>query len=237
MPPETLSLRATLTLVLLAGLAAGGAPAHAARPFVTDDARIVDPGGCQIETFSKRQSRLNEREFWFLPACNPTGRVELTLGRIQVDGNTPGDNRANLVQAKMLVKPLVTNGSGYAFSVGATRVTPFQAPHATNPYLNAIGSFSFADDRVVVHANLGAVADRQLDMTRGTWGLGAEVALNRRLYGIVEGYGQRADKPTRHIGLRVWIVPDRVQVDATVGRQNSGPPERAFRTVGLRILF
>ncbi len=126
--------------VLIARIVAAAPAAHAARPFVTDDARIVDKGGCQVETFLKRQSRYDESEFWFLPACNP-------------------------------------------------------------------------------------------------WGAGAEVLLAApRWYGIVESYGQRGEKPTLHAGLRLWIVPDRVQVDATVGRQQA-LPERRFATVGLRILW
>lgn len=211
-------------------------PAFAARPFVTDDARVVDEGGCQVETFVKRQRKVDEREFWFLPACNLLG-VELTAGRSWVDGNAPGDSRFNILQAKTLLKDLQTNGSGYALTLGAFRVSPFQTAHTTNPYVNAIGSFSFADDRVVIHANVGAISDRQAAMTRATWGLGAEIALHPQLIGIVESYGQRADKPTLHYGLRVWVVPNKVQVDGTLGTQNSGPPERSFRSLGLRVLF
>ncbi len=229
MSPRT--LRFLLPLLLFAHAA------HGARPFVTDDARVVDEGGCQVETFIKRQRKLDEREFWFLPACNPFGRVEVTVGRYWVDGNVPGDSQVNILQAKTLLKALATNGSGYAITVGAGRVMPSQAAHTLNPFVNAIGSFSFADDRVVLHTNVGAVHDRQAAMVRGTWGIGAEIALHSRLYGIVETYGQRADKPTRHIGLRLWVVPNRVQVDGTMGVQNSGPPERDFRSLGLRVLF
>jgi hypothetical protein len=89
----------------------------------------------------------------------------------------------------------------------------------------------------VVHANVGANHDRQFGGTRATWGIGAEIALNPRLYGIVETYGQRAEKPTLHLGLRIWMVPSRVQVDGTLGAHRSGPPERVFRTLGVRILF
>lgn len=37
--------------LLMAALASAVCTAHAARPFVTDDARVVDPGGCHIEIF------------------------------------------------------------------------------------------------------------------------------------------------------------------------------------------
>lgn len=225
--------RAVVFALLLASMHA----AHAARPFVTDDARVVDEGGCQIETFIKHQRKLDEREFWFLPACNPFGWAELTLGRTWVDGTAPGDSRVNIVQAKMLIKALETNGAGFAITLGAGRVMPSFGPHTVNPFVNGIGSFSFADDRLVMHANVGAVSDRQAGLTRATWGLGAEILINPRLYGIIETYGQRGDKPTQHAGLRLWIVPNRVQFDGTLGVQNSGPPKRAFHSLGLRILF
>ena len=217
-------MRLLLTALLLAASAA-----HGARPFVTDVARIVDKDGCQVETFVKRQRRFDETEFWFLPACNPWG-AELTAGHSRVDG-TLGDTRTTILQAKMLLKPLATNGSGFALTLGT-----FYGSR-TNPYLNGIGSFSFADDRVVLHANLGALRDNAARISRGTWGAGAEILLIApRLYAIAESYGQRGEKPTAHTGLRIWIVPNQVQVDTTVGLQRASP-ERRFATVGLRILW
>jgi hypothetical protein len=204
--------------------------ALAARPFVTDDARVVDEGGCQVETFYKRQQRFNESEFWFLPACNPLG-VELTLGGIWLRSAPLGNTSSTLAQGKMLLKPLATNGAGFALSLG------LQDGVKTSPYFNGIGSFSFADDRFIVHANLGGIRDRIADMGRLTWGVGAEVQLSPpRWIGIIESYGQRGDKPTLHTGLRIWIVPNRVQVDATIGFQQSSP-ERRFHTIGLRVLW
>jgi hypothetical protein len=212
-------------------------PAHGARPFVTDDARIVDEGGYQLETFIKRQRAFKEGEFWFLPAHNPFGRVELTLGGIWINSALDGNSRAFMAQAKTLLKPLETNGSGYAITVGVSRLRPpSPAAQETNPYVNGIGSFSFAGDRVVIHANLGARRDGGAGMTRATWGIGSEIRLAERWWGIVEEYGERGEKPTRHLGLRYWIVPDHVQVDTTLGFENT-TPERRFYTVGLRLLF
>ena len=218
-------MRPLLLALLLA------APAvHAARPFVTDDARIVDQDGCQIETFVKRQRRFDETEFWFVPACNPWG-AELTIGHARVDSTPSGDTRTAILQAKSLLKPLATNGSGFALTLGML------ANAANSPYVNTIGSFSFADDRIVLHANLGAIRDNVARISRGTWGAGAEILLIApRLYGIVETYGQRGDKPTAHTGLRIWIVPNQVQIDTTVGVQRSSLARR-FGTVGLRILW
>lgn len=231
-----------MRMLLAAALLLVIAHTFAARPFVTDDARVVDPEGAQIETFLKRQRAYKESEFWLLPAYNPgpslgDGRMELTLGRFWVNGPALGDSHATLIQVKTLLKPLETNGSGFALTVGAARVAPFQAAHAWNPYFNGIGSFSFADDRVVLHANIGGVRDRPAQRSRAAWGMGGEIMLHApRVIGIVETYGQSGEKPTFHTGLRVWAMPNRWQIDATVGRQDASPARR-FTSIGMRFLF
>jgi hypothetical protein len=195
-------------------------PASAARPFITDDARVVDEGHCQLESFAKRQSAYAGSEFWFLPACNPFG-AELTLGRNRIE-----DQYNTIVQAKFLLKELRPNHAGYAASAGS---------FGGDPYFNGIASRSFFDDRAVVHANLGAIRNRHAD--RGTWGVGFEALLAApRWYGILESFGQRGDKPTAHFGLRFWVIPNRFQIDATHGHQ-SADPEKRFNSVGIRLIF
>jgi hypothetical protein len=191
--------------------------AYAARPFFTDDARVVDKGHCQVETFYKEQRAYSGSEFWFLPACNPFG-LEMTLGANRVEGE-----RNTIVQAKRLFKELQTNGAGFAGSTGY---------FGKDPYVNAIASFSFLDDRAVVHTNLGAIS-----RTGPTWGVGLEALLVApRIYGIVETFGQRSETPTLHYGLRFWVVPNRFQVDASRGHQ-SADPARRFLSLGIRLLF
>jgi hypothetical protein len=193
------------------------APAHAARPFFTDDARVVDKGHCQVETFYKEQRTYAGSEFWFLPACNPLG-FEITAGGNRIEGE-----RNEILQTKFLLKPLETNGVGYAFSLGE---------FGGDPYFNAIGSASFLNDRAVVHANLGSFRDGG-----GTWGLGLEALLAApRVYGIFEAFGQHRETPTYHYGIRFWVIPNRFQIDTTRGDQ-AGAGARRFYTVGLRFIF
>jgi hypothetical protein len=203
-------------IALFGALAVCSAPVFAARPFFTDDARIVDRGHCQLETFYKEERTYSGSEFWLLPACNAFG-VEFTAGRNRIE-----DERNSILQAKFLLKPLQKNGVGYALSVGT---------FGGEPYFNAIGSRSFLDDRFVVHGNLGDFRD-----SGGTWGYGVEALLMPRVYGILESFGQHLETPTYHYGLRFWVVPNRFQVDATQGNQ-TGAGNRRFYTVGLRFLF
>ncbi len=219
-------------LLLLAGLIAGSAASHAARPFVTDDARTVDPGGCQIESFAKQQLRSRASEFWFLPACNPLGNLEMTLGSIN-SNDTPDSSHTLIVQGKTLLRPLQTNGFGLAMSAGALE-TASPAPAARwSPYVNLIASLSLRDDALVLHANAGALNDRPASRSRATWGAGAEIPLTARLYGIAESYGQEGERPSQHAGLRYWIEPNRIQVDGSAGTQRG----RTWLSMGIRLLF
>ena len=189
---------------------------EAARPFNTDDARTVDPDGCQIETFYKEQRAYSGSEFWFLPACNRLG-VEWTVGGNRIEGE-----RNLILQAKKLIKPLETGGFGLAMSGGS---------FGGDAYVNGIASFSFLNDWSVIHTNLGYFENRP------TWGIGLEqLVLPPRVYGILETYGERGEKPTLHGGVRLWVIPNRFQIDSTYGAQQSDPVRRFF-TVGLRFLF
>ena len=86
----------------------------------------------------------------------------------------------------------------------------------------------------MVHANVGLI---RTDRRSVTWGVGLEqLLIAPRFYGILETYGQTAEKPTLHYGLRVWAIPNRLQIDSTLGRQR-GTPEQRFFTVGMRVLF
>jgi len=232
-----ISSRRFAILILLAALEPG--PTFAARPFNTDDARVVDAGGCQIETFVKKQSQFGERETWFLPGCNPGGNLELTFGGLQVKNDAEGRASTLIAQGKTLLKPLTTNGYGVAMTLGAAKQRPFAADPVSHwsPFLNLIASASLHEDVVVIHANAGALDDRNAGLVRPTWGLGGEILVAPRLYAIVESYGQRGEKTSEQIGLRFWVVPNRLQIDGTLGSQRSGPPTRNWASLGLRILF
>src|SRR5439155_11805178 len=109
-------LKVSLTASLQTVLLLFAAPAYAARPFFTDDARIVD--NCQIETFYKEQRSYSGPEFWFLPACNPTG-FELTVG-----GNRIERERNEMLQPKLLLKPLEPSVGGLSLYVRRSAFEP-----------------------------------------------------------------------------------------------------------------
>jgi hypothetical protein len=210
------------------------APAvYAARPMITDDARIVDAKACQLESWAKKNR--DSTEYWALPACNFTGNLELTVGGARTHDDTGTHITDRVFQGKTLFKPLEPNGWGFGLAMGTAR-HPQADGGGRDWYAFVPASFSFNDDRFVLHNNLGWLREQETKRHRLTWGVGSETQLTGRTWLIAETFGQNQGKPFYQLGLRHWIVPDRVQIDTTYGnRAGSGSPERWF-SIGLRLL-
>lgn len=222
---------ACLTLLGTALFAAGHC--HAARPMVTDDARVTEAGACQIESWWHQHR--GGQELWSLPACNPGGNLEITVGGALSRSAGRMESGAQQVQAKTLFKPLATNGYGIGLAAGYV-VLPGDTRSGA-PYFYIPTSFSFADDRFVLHTNLGAIRERENHATRLSWGVGGELLVAADLYVIAETYGQDVGRPFFQLGLRYWIVPDRVQVDTTYGNRVAPSGDARWFSLGLRLLF
>jgi hypothetical protein len=223
-------------LAIALALAVTALPAMAARPLITDDARIVDPKSCQVESWVQFHPGGSER--WAIPACNPTGNWELALGG-SVARNDENKLELNNVQmqAKTLLKPLETNGYGVALTLGAVHQPNAEEKKMFgNVFVNLPVSLSFADDRFVLHLNAGASHERQEHRNRMTWGVGSETQLTSNIYLIAETFGQNKGKPSYQTGFRFWIVRDRVQVDTTYGNTFGQGTGNRFFSIGLRLL-
>src|SRR5262245_58164867 len=101
--------------------------AHAVAPFVTEDARILDPGGYQIEAVVQDQHGERATEYAIFPSHNFGGaleRFEFGLGAGIV--HTPSASNSNVLSApvKGLLLPLAEQGVGFAFLAGVNRVKP-----------------------------------------------------------------------------------------------------------------
>ncbi len=77
---------------------------QAARPLVTDDARLTKSGSCQVESWVKTYS--GGSEFWALPACNPHGNFEMTVGTAISKQKNEQTTEDYIFQAKTLFKEL-----------------------------------------------------------------------------------------------------------------------------------
>ena len=211
-------------------------PAWAARPFVTDDARLTSAGRCQLETWGRFYA--GSREFWALPACNPGGNLELTAG-----GGRATDEEAGVVtgdqvfQLKTLLRPLAPNGWGLGLAAGRV-LHPEIHPGPNqlgNTYAYVPVSLSLRDDRVIVHTNLGWLRDQASGRDTLTWGLGGEFyPQSPRLALVAEAYGDERSLPWWQAGLRWSVIPDLLQIDATAGQQAGGRSDARWLSFGLR---
>lgn len=231
---RTANLSLPCLCVLLAALAMP--PAYAARPMITDDARITDAGACQVESWAQVHRR--ERDYWALPACNFSGNFEFTAGGALSRHQGEGTSGALLVQGKTLFRPLTTNDFGIGLAAGYT--THSGNGQSGAPYFYVPASLSLADDRAVFHLNLGAVREREIGKTRATWGMGSELQASERLYVIAETYGQYAERgggsPFVQLGLRYWVLPGHVQIDTTWGSRVGDIQAERWFSLGLRLL-
>src|SRR5689334_9375356 len=144
-------------------------PALAGRPFITDDAAIVDAHACQLETYYRHHSE--EREFGAVPACNFTGNVELSIGPTRtVDGEAGSD----LVgQVKTVLRPVRSGSWGAALAVGVDDRVAGPTNGVRSGYVNVPVTWSVRDS-LKVSVNLGAEHDRVEHQTRATYGLLAD---------------------------------------------------------------
>lgn len=209
---------------------------YAARPMLTDDARVTDAKSCQMETWVRDNK--NSTEFWALPACNFTGNLELTIGGAKSHDSNGTKTTDSVYQAKTLLRKLSTNDWGYGLVVGNVRHP------AINTQSNGIGDFyayvpssiSFLDDKFVLHTNLGVLHSKQEKNTNLTWGVGSETRLTDKSYLIAETFGQNKGNPYYQVGIRYWLVPNHVQIDTTYGDRMTNASDERWFSVGLRLL-
>lgn len=210
-------------------------PAWAARPLITDDARLTTAQSCQLETWVRVYS--NSQEVWALPACNPTGNLELSIGGGRGKNDGEKATADYVFQAKTLFRPLRTNDWGWGLAVGTVRHPEIEpGPNSLgNVYAYLPFSASFNNDKIVIHTNVGWLRDRATGRDNATWGVATELYVSPRISGIVETFGDNRQRPFWQVGARFAIVPERVQVDATIGQQYAGSSSDRWFSFGLRL--
>ena len=209
--------------------------AHAARPFMTDDARITYDQSCQLESWVR--SYRTSSEFWAFPACNFTGNLEITAGYGTFRYDDAVGSKDYFLQGKSMIKNLETNGYGVAVAVGKI-FHPYDMPGPNGlgaNYAYVPVTFSLLDDRAFVHTNLGWLRDRESQRDNLTWGVGGEYTIVPQVNLMAETYGDNRNHPYWQAGVRIFIVPDRVQIDSTIGNQRYGDRDTRWISVGIRL--
>lgn len=214
--------------LLLLPVAASCLQAHAGRPMVSDDASILDPDTCQLESWTLRSR--DSDEVWAVPACG-VGSFELAVGAGRA-GGPGGRHNYGVLQAKTNFKPLDVDGWGVGLAFG----TQTSRGLAGDRYAYVPVSWSLLGDRLQLHVNLGWLHERQTHRNHMTWALGSEVQVGAQTWLSAETFGRNTGRPSFQLGARRWLLADRVQIDASLSdrlRHNHG--ERAI-SIGLKFV-
>lgn len=226
-------------LLVTAGLAfavLAAAPLHAAQPYVTDDARLLPAGACQLEV-GKRVLR-GSREAWLLPACNAFGNMELTLGANRTTPVEGGQTTDVVLQGKGLFRELKPNdyGLGWVANVEVHRHPQAGEKRAGSVSASGIYSHAFFDEVFFVHANLGARRLRDVGTTAIAWGLAAEYNVTDRIALLAETADTTRSRRGYQAGLWFALVPDRLELDVSVGGDARDFRQTRYWTIGFRVI-
>ena len=207
---------------------------YAARPMLTDDARIVDAKSCQLESWV-RDSK-NVTEYWALPACNVSENLEVTIGG-SLEGESGHSSFANeLYQMKSIIQPIAINQTGYSIVLGNGR-DPKRTMNKViqDWYLNVPISYPY-NDRLVIHTNLGVTHLTDEKTEKMNWGLSSEYNYNEHIDLISEVFNQSSNSTYFQFGLRYWLIKNRAQIDTTYMNSFNHIGEDQSFSVGLRLL-
>ena len=207
---------------------------YAARPMLTDDARIVDPKACQLESWIRDSKHTTE--YWALPACNVSENLEVTIGG-SLEGESGHSSFANeLYQMKSIIQPIAINQTGYSIVLGNGRDPKRTMNRVIQDwYLNVPISYPY-NDRLVIHTNLGVTHLTDEKTEKMNWGLSSEYNYNEHIDLISEIFNQSSNSTYFQFGLRYWLIKNRAQIDTTYMNSFNHIGEDQSFSIGLRLL-
>lgn len=215
--------------------------AHAIRPLVTDDARVVGNKLAQLETWVLVDRLVFEHNA--LAAIGPTDWLEVTAGLVHGGVHTGPERGYSItgpiVQAKALLVSARNNSwPGLAIAAGVLPPVGYGAftPPGWGGFAYVAATESLFDECLLLHANvgvaLGDVGASSSGLGSGsssssglrtlvTGGFGFQVRLVAGLHGVGEAYYGDPYDPRRNFsamqaGFR-YIFNDHVQIDGTFG--------------------
>jgi hypothetical protein len=212
--------------------------AQAARPMAADDAAILDPYQCQLETWGQHNKAQNE--YWTVPACNVGGRWELAAGAGRTYGlAADGQDTLGLLQAKTLLRAPQEDGWG----LGLVMAGQWRAGAGGHGDLsvNLPLSVELAGDRAMLHANLGwlrqhSQPEQASPGLQRSWALGLELAAGERAAFTVEAYGRQRTGSYMQLGARYSLIPGRADIDIAYGDRAGRRGAERYLALGLTLV-
>lgn len=235
-----------VSLILALALLVAQSEAHAIRPFVTDDARVVGGRLGQVESWLVLDRQESAHNTLF--AIGPTNWLEITSGFTHGGGYQGAASNygitGGILQAKALIRETKSNDwPGVAFAAGV--VPPFGSgspkPDGVGIFGYAALSQSFFNDDLLFHVNLGVTTIKEETQWKPTLtaGFGYQAKIIGKLNSVGEIYRGDPYDPTMRVmasqvGFR-YIFSSNLQLDGTVGSTLEGHSRQWF-SIGVRIV-
>jgi hypothetical protein len=229
----------TLSASLCAALIAASSACLAGRPLATDDGGTIDVGKCELESFvgvnhqraAPGESRVSAQ--WGCGVVKGT-QLQVALAGSRSDGST---DQFLTAAGKTALNTPEEGGTVFALGYGLVGAklagSHWQQDVA---FVNGIATVTAAKDWLV-HANLGASHSRIARQSTVNWALAVEKIGESGVDWMAETFGDnREHHPWFQAAVRWSAIPDRLILDASLGRQ-SAPGHPTALTVGFRLLF
>lgn len=213
-------------------LCCGAVPAAwAARPLVTDDAPVLDPGQCQLETWIQHDPR--HTHYWIVPACHVADDWEVGAGAARLHGRGGGDG-ANL--AVLQAKTVLAGHRDGGWRLGMAIANEFEPARglAGTWSLNLPLTVELQGDRLQWHTNFGWRRERQ-GQPAATWAMALEAAIGERAALTVEAFGIRGGGAWRQLGARYTLLPGRADLDIAWGEKAGSGSRERYYAAGLTV--
>lgn len=238
--PLAPALKAALKTALLATGVMAAFPALAGRPLITDDADVVAPGACQIESWMQRTRNEgpSEKALWLNAACSPADRTELGLGGAR---GVSGIDRGTLTtwQVKHVIQRYDDASPGLAVAFADQRDRRSHRHALGDTSAIGIASFLLAGDTLMAHVNAGVTRACNTNTDRyrgrGIWSSALDMGVAPRTRAAIEAYGVTGERPAWQVSLRHDVIPDRMQIDASAGHTFGRNAANSIVTVGIVI--
>jgi hypothetical protein len=220
-----------------AAILTAAAPAHAGRPFATEDAGVLEAGKCELEAFG---ARLTSREapketgWWVQPGCGLGLNSQLAVGggRTKVEGES---TTAVALIGKTFIRELTDDRFGVTLAYQLIgEGPPGESLEHAGTDLRAVLSAPLGG--VLLHANLGWNRSEVDRINSTTWALAVEVPVGGGLDVGVESYGDDRTAAWLGIGARYALLPDKLFIDMSYALQAASARAKLL-TVGLKIVL
>jgi len=215
--------------VLTAGLLALN-PAHAVRPLITDDAAVNDRGQCQVEIWQERTSGVRGTNL--APACGIADGLEFGMSYTRYSPASADAGGWGL-QLKTVFESVKTERWAFGAKLNTLSIhNKFTRGYSPDSYsATLLGSGKYGGG-LSLHTNLGMIHDRTASETSATYGLAVVQEFGQTGFVFAELTGDHRSGAFRNVGAAVWLIPERLSIDFSAGRQNGGSSSTLY-TVGL----